>query len=335
MTAHSRIEQLAILLHLMGEDVARAAIGSLEGDVATVVRDTMSDFEVEPPSREAVSNVLDTFDRYIRIAMADLERQTQADLEEERDDTHAASDDAEEPFIVEFKPSRRFAKVPPTGDLKMDLNRLHPYQVAEALKEDTPKTIALVIKNLASEHGAKTLELLPAELQSRVFLELSSNNAVAPGITQSVLQAALEAARRIEERRVEVTAAERMLGVVRSVPRDVRTRLLNDLLETNEELAQEIKSQLYCFDDIERLGDRDIQSVLSQCDSDALIMALQNVNDALLERILGNMSKRAAQTIREEMEFKADSKQEDIDAARSQIVEVLIRMEENGEISFE
>ena len=111
--------------------------------------------------------------------------------------------------------------------------------------------------------------------------------------------------------------------------------MMTELADKDEELAAAVKKLLYRFEDLMRLEDRDLQKFLGQCSSDCLVVALQNVDEDLLERILGNMSKRAKEALTEEMEFKTNAKQDEIDAGRAEVVTLLSELVESGAVSID
>jgi flagellar motor switch protein FliG len=109
--------------------------------------------------------------------------------------------------------------------------------------------------------------------------------------------------------------------------------MMATLKEESAEMAEEIQEKLYRFEDILRLDDRAVQSVLAKIQSDQLVMALTRANVDLATRLLSNMSKRARQSIEEEIGFNERATAEEIEASRFEIAQILARMDEAGEIS--
>jgi flagellar motor switch protein FliG len=241
----------------------------------------------------------------------------------------------EEEFEVELEPIKKFHQPELSGEIEKDLNRLHPYRVSYAIQRENPATIALILSYLATEHAAKTLEFLPDDVRPMVFLCLAQPADVTSSVVDCVLASTLKAALLVEEREPEEDNVNEMIQLMRSVPKRVRVPMLQELLKTDEVLGNEVKSQLFQFSDIDRLSDKDIQQVLGQATSDALVLALQNTDKELVDRIFGNMSKRARESLAEEMEFKADATEEEILEGRTEVVKVMVALEDEGAISFE
>lgn len=333
MTAIERTEQLAVLLNVVGEEAAETILSSLEPTAAAEMKRVLAEFQSDPPTAGEVNDVLADFERYFSFALEQI--QAELDGESSAESPSPPEEVTEESFAVEFEQVRSFVKPDFTGDTKLDLNLLHPYQVAYAIRGENPSAIAVVVSNLAEAHAAKTVELLPADVRIDVFLQLARPSIVSPKVEQQILEAALEAAAKVEQMVPEEDRTEQMTSLVRSLPKNIRTPLLEKLMEHDEQMAITVKSGMYRFDDLSRLDDRDVQKVLAQCDSDSLVISLAGAEDELKEKVLSNMSKRARQTIEDEMEFKTNVKPEEAELAEKQIVELIVRLDEEGEISFE
>lgn len=323
-------EKLAVLLKLLGGDAVDAALEKVDPKVGTEVKKTLNGFRTSPPSLAEVEYVVDDFNRYFRLAMDNIEEETAAANE----DDSSLLQIAEENFEVELEPVKKFIQPKLTGDVLTDLNRMHPYQVAHAIRNDNPTTISLVVRNLATEHAAKTIEFLPETVRPAVFLQLAQPPKALDLVSSTILDAALQGASQVEERQpVEDTIAQ-MSTLIRSVPKSIRKPMLEELIKTNEELGNSVKSQLFRFDDVMTLSDRDMQQVLGKVSSDALVLALQGADPDLINRIFNNMSKRARESLQEEMSFKTNVKEEEVEVGRTEVVKVLVELDESGAISL-
>jgi flagellar motor switch protein FliG len=331
-------EKLAVLLSFLGEDAVDAAMKNVAGGTSGQVRAALDDFKRQPPTKEEVEFVIDDFTSYFRRAMKQVESaETAASKSTPTDDETKLGilEIPEEEFAVELEPVKKFHQPSLTGEVEADLNRLHPYRVAHAIRNENPATVALILSSLATEHAAKTLEFLPDDLRPLVFLRLAQPTEVTQLVIDCVLSSTLKAALLVEEREPEEDNVSEMIQLMRSVPKAVRVPMLAELIKTDEVLGNEVKSKLFQFSDIDRLSDKDIQQVLGQATSDSLVLALQNTDPELVDRILGNMSKRARESLVEEMEFKADATEDEITEGRTELVKVMVSLEDEGTISFE
>ena len=121
---------------------------------------------------------------------------------------------------------------------------------------------------------------------------------------------------------------------MRSLPKTVRIPMMEQLVTSDPDLAGQVKSQLYQFEDLNKLSERDMQKVLGQTNTESLVLALQGADEELVSRILGNLSKRARESLVEEMEFKTDASQDEIAIGRDAIAKVLAELDEAGTITM-
>nr|WP_143547916.1 FliG C-terminal domain-containing protein [Rhodopirellula sp. SM50] len=333
----TRPERLALLLHLMGDEATEMARQDLSGEALDELDQALKDFESYPPSQEEVDMVLGDFEDYFHMALQTVDKKdpTPEDEQQQDDDGPKILQIAEESFDVEIEPTKRFTPPKLTGDTVRDLNLMHPYQVAQALKNENPVATAIVLRKLANEHAAKTLEFLPEVVRPNVFLQLAQPLSVSPLIQERILAKALQLSLQVEERETEQETTSQMANLMRSLPRALRKPMLDELEKRDSDLAETVRNQLYRFEDIEKLGDRDLQKLLGQCQTDALVCALQQVDESLLTFILSNMSKRAKESLQEEMEFKTNATEEEIMEARGSIAKILAGLCEAGEVKID
>ena len=333
-----RTQQLAVLLNIMGEDNAQTALDGFDADVASQLSGILNEYKSDPPSMEEIELVLDDFERFFNFAYQQYQSsptQSESKVPSDSVDNSNDIDSEEEAYDAKFDTIITFSKPNLTGDVNHDLNLLHPYQVAKAIRNDNPNSIAVVINVLNNDHAGQTMENLPKDVRLEVFLRMAEPKTIAPEVQEQILKAALESALKVEQRVAEVDRTGQMVALARSLPKNIRAPLMDKLAEEFEELAEDVKKEMYQFEDIAKLEDRDIQKVLGQSDTDSLVLALVSANDSLKQRLLNNMSKRARQTIEEELEFRTNASEEEIDAGKREIVGVLMRMDEEGEISLE
>jgi len=334
---NERTQQLAVLLNLLGEESAEQAIANFDAGTSEELQRVLAEFKTDPPTPSEIEYVLDDFDRYFTFAFQQLQQE-----ETERQKSGVVSTDTAtdvetqiESYHAKFGSIITFSKPNLTGDTKHDLNLLHPYQVAYAIRNDNPNSIAVVINSLTDAHAAQTMENLPPDIRLEVFLRMADPMEMSIEVEQQILDATLQAAMKVESRVPEVDRTGQLVALTRSLPKTVRVPLLEKLLETNQELALAVKQEMYRFEDLMKLSDQDIQKVLGQCDTDSLVLALVHADPEVKEKLLNNMSKRARQTIEEELDFKSNVREEEAQSGVKAVVAVLMRLDEGGEISLE
>ena len=125
-----------------------------------------------------------------------------------------------------------------------------------------------------------------------------------------------------------------LADILNQADRPTERNVLDSLSTTDEELGEEVRRLLFVFEDIAKLDDRSIQMVLREADQKDLALALRGVSDEVRDRILGNMSERGAQMLREEMEFQPPQRKRVVEEAQGRIVAIVRRLEEAGELTI-
>ncbi len=325
MIAFTTNERLALLLSVLGEEAATTAFQAMHPTRATYLRKLLNEFKSDPPSAEEVDYVIGDFNQYFQFAM-----QTwgpEIDQANSQVAKKTSSKSTKSPLIY-------FPKLTPTNDPIADLNRLDPFQIAQAIADDHPKTVALVLRNIDTKQAAKILELLSTEVRNDAIVFMTRDSTVTAPIVNQVLKSTVQKAVSVEFRAEEVDQSQVLADLMRSLPKTIRVELMVQLEESDLELAQKVKSKLYSFEDLLRLDDRDIQKLLAEVETDSLIVSLQRCDQVLIDRLLKNLSKRARESIIEEMEFKIGVSDEELEASRSKLVAALARLDDSGQIKM-
>jgi flagellar motor switch protein FliG len=227
-----------------------------------------------------------------------------------------------------------FPVIDGTDDPSQDLNYLHPYQIAKIIGDDQPKTIALVLSQGQSDQAAEVMKFLDPELRTQTFMLMSQPITVPDPIVKKVLRSTFDKANSVRFSQPIVDRTAQLVAVLRSMPKDTRLEILNKLRDQFPDLANDIRSKMFEFEDLLRLDNRSVQAVLAKLASDRLVMALTKSADNILQKVLSNMSKRARETMEEEISFNSRATDKDIEAARTEIAQLLAQMDETGEISL-
>ena len=207
--------------------------------------------------------------------------------------------------------------------------------IVEVIKMEHPQIIAVVLSYLDSEQAAEVLSYLPENVRGDVLLRV----AVLDRLQPSALQ---ELNRVIEEQFLGNSAAKSSgLGGVK-VAADIlnlmepalESVIMDRVNEYNADLAVKIQDLMFVFDDLADLGDRDIQALLREVSSDTLVLAMKGSDEALKEKIFKNMSKRAGEMLRDDLEAKGPVRLSDVESAQKEILAVARRLSEAGTITL-
>lgn len=206
-------------------------------------------------------------------------------------------------------------------------------QLLNFLQNEHPQTIALVLAHLKPEQaGAIISELSPA-IQSDVSFRLATMDRTSPDIireVESVLERKLSTI--VSQDFTEVGGVQTLAQILSRSGRAVEKSVLEALDEKDPELAENVRKLMFTFDDIVNLDDRSIQVVLREVDSKDLGIALKGSSEEVKERILKNLSQRAAQMLKEELEYMGPVRLKQVEEAQSKIVAIIRKLEEAGTI---
>ena len=213
------------------------------------------------------------------------------------------------------------------------IRRIDPSQLLNFIQQEHPQTIALILAYLEAAKASVILASLPSEVQSDVSKRIATMDRTSPEILREV--------ERVLEKKLSSMSAEdyatsggieSIVEILNSVDRSTEKMIIESLEEEDPELAEEIKKRMFVFEDIVLLDDRAIQIVLREVETPELSKALKAVDAEVQDKIYRNMSKRAAQLLKEDMEFMGPVRLKDVEEAQQKIVAVIRKFEEQGEI---
>lgn len=210
--------------------------------------------------------------------------------------------------------------------------------LAAALEKEQPRIIAIVVHHLRQDHAAEVLRRLPPETRRETSLRLAQLQLPPAEVLHSILTAVLRKTVQIAENADLTLAdrqAERTATLLRQMDRSDRKEILASLEKLDPALAERVKEMLYRVEDLLRLQDRSVQKVLSEIDSRTLAMAVKTLSEEIREKIRRNLSRRAKETLDEEMEFLGSVSQSQVKQAQKQITDTLQRLDLAGELAYE
>ncbi len=200
--------------------------------------------------------------------------------------------------------------------------------------DEHPQTIALILSHVPPSQAADILSGLPAEQQLPVIRRVATMGQTSPEIIREVERGLENRMSSLMNQQFEnaggVSTVAEILNVV---DRATERTLLENLAHEDAALVDEIRRLMFVFEDIAKLGDREIQTLLKNVESAQWAMALKGASEELKDKILKNMSKRAADLLKEEMEYLGPVRLSNVEQMQQQIVDVIRRLEDMGEIT--
>ncbi|RMF34935.1 MAG: flagellar motor switch protein FliG [Chlorobiota bacterium] len=215
------------------------------------------------------------------------------------------------------------------------LKKADPQQLASFLSKEHPQTIALLLSHLPTNQSAEVLERFPDDLRTDVIIRIATLGKVSPSIVQQIEQVVDQIAEQtLSQNLATAGGAQIVASILNLSPPAIAKTIMEQIEQTNPQLAQDIKRMMFLFEDILLIDDRGIQRILREVDRRDLVLALRGADERLRAKIFKNMSERAAKVVKEELELMGPVKLKDVEAAQQRIVEIVKRLEEQEEITI-
>jgi len=208
-----------------------------------------------------------------------------------------------------------------------------PAQILNFIQNENSQTIALVLSYLQPEQASIILSSLPQDKQADVAKRIALMDSTSPEVISQV--------ERVLEQKLSSTVTqdyttaggiEAIVQILNGVDRGTERTILDSLEIQDPELAEEIKKRMFVFEDIVNIDNRSIQRIIRDIENTDLQLALKVASEEVREVIFRNMSKRMAETFREEMEYMGPVRLRDVEEAQTRIVATIRRLEEAGEV---
>jgi len=213
------------------------------------------------------------------------------------------------------------------------LKRADSQQLASFLQKEHPQTIALILSNLHPEQAARVLSEFPDELRNDVAYRTATIGKVSPALLTEVEEAVEDIARReITQSMSTPGGAKAVAALLNKSSNAVSRGMLDHIEQMDPTLSNEIKRLMFLFEDLVYVDDRGIQRILREVDKKELAMALKVVDDTLRDKIFKNMSERAQELLKEEIQYMGPVRLKEVEAAQARIVDIVKQLEESGEV---
>jgi flagellar motor switch protein FliG len=219
------------------------------------------------------------------------------------------------------------------GDMVDVLSDMDGKTVANFLSQEHPQTIAVILAKLKPKQTSEIVGFLPQELQAEVVMRIADVDQVSPEILNEiddVIRRELTAVGGVQ--RYKVGGVEKVVDMFNHFDRSREKQILDKLDVLKPPLAEVIRKHLFTFEDFVGLDDRGIQAIMREVSNDTLTLALKAATDELKEKIFRNISSRAAEVIREDLEVMGPVRLSDVEKAQSEIIKIVRKMEEEGKI---
>ena len=206
-----------------------------------------------------------------------------------------------------------------------------PKAIADVLGGEHPQIAATVMTQLYDEQAANVLALLPDDMRKDVILRIARMEELDPRAMEEldrVLESQLGNLQRTPPRKV--LGPDNLAAILNATDSELEQEMLEALTQADEDLSDDVKEKMFVFDNLIKLDDRGFQTLVRDIDQEKLLVALKGVDQELTERFFNNMSERAADILREDMEASGPVKLADVEAAQKDIVKTAMKLADEG-----
>ena len=315
------LEDAAILLISMGEEEAAEVFRHLTPKEAQKLGEKMA--RTKTIQRDRYERVLLRFEEQVHDAGL-LELDT--DEYVRRVMRRALGDDKANLLIDRIV---RVNDAPGIDNLKW----MDPAAVADLLRREHPQIVAVILVHLEPEQVSEVLRRFPEGHRNEVMIRLATLDGVQPAALKElsdVLSKVLAGGDRM--RKANMGGVKSAAEVLNLLGTAIEASVLDYIRETDSELAQKITDSMFTFDDLMRVDDRGIQALLKEVQSESLLVALKGATDDLREKIFRNMSSRAAETLREDLETRGPVRLSEVEAEQKEMLKIVRRLADEGQI---
>ncbi len=317
------LERSAILLMTLGEDAASEVFKHLSPKEVQKIGEMMTRLRTVP--KDKVGQVLDQFQAEAAAngsLVADTDEYVKAVLRKALGEEKAG-------LLI-----NRILQGSDTSGIE-SLKWMDSDSVAELVRNEHPQIIASILVHLERDHSGEILSKLSPRVRADVILRVATLDGIQPNALKElneVLSRVLAGADKLKKAALggPKVAAEMLNGLGASLETDV----LDSVRESDEELAQTIQDQMFTFEDVIKLDDRAMQSVLKEVANDGLVIALKGASAEIRDKFLKNMSQRAAEALREDLESRGPVRVADVEMQQKDILKTVRRLADAGEISI-
>ena len=215
------------------------------------------------------------------------------------------------------------------------LKWMDPRAIADLVRLEHPQIVTIVISLLDHDQSGEVLSYLPENMRSDIIMRVATLEAVQPAALQeldAILEKQLNGNTNVKSS--ALGGLDTAASILNFLGVSMEAKIIEHISDNDAELAQEIQDKMFVFADFAAVDDRGIQTLLREISTDSLLLALRGAEDALKEKIFENMSKRAAEMLKDDLEAAAPAKLSDVEASRKEIVAIARQLEEAGQISL-
>jgi flagellar motor switch protein FliG len=320
-TPESGAEDAAILLMTLGEENAASIFKYLSPKEVQKLGETIA--RMKAVTRERVDDVLERFG---------VLAGSQSMLVPDNDEYVTA---VLRKALGDEKANLLLDRILQGGDISgiQSLKWMDGATVAELLRHEHPQIAAAILVHLDSDHASMVLKCFPERQRNEVVMRIATLDGIQPSALKDlndVMTKMLAGGER--QRKANLGGPKAAAEIVNLLGSSVETAVLDYVRDADSELAQKIMDNMFTFDDVVKLDDKGIQALLKEIQSESLIIALKGATPELREKVFKNMSARAADTLREDLESRGPVRVSEVEAEQKELLKTVRRLADEGQI---
>ncbi len=207
--------------------------------------------------------------------------------------------------------------------------------ISELIRHEHPQIVSIILSYLDSDHAAAVLTEMPERPRADILLRIATLNTVQPAAMKELndtLEKQLKGGSSVQSS--AIGGIKTAANVLNYMEGGMQAGIMEKVTEIDEELGQEIQDLMFVFDNLIDVDDRGIQAILREVATDNLLLAMKAADEALKEKIFKNMSKRAAEMLRDDLEAQGPVRLSEVESAQKEILTVARRLAEEGQITL-
>lgn len=315
------LQDSAILLMSLGEEEAAEVFKHLTPKEVQRLGETIAKMKVIP--RERVETVLDRF-------ATDASDQSML-----VNDTDEYVKSVLRKALGDDKANLLIDRILQGGDVSgiESLKWMDPGSVAELLRNEHPQIIAAILVHLDYDQSSEVLKHFVERQRHEVMIRIATLDGIQPSALKDlndVLSKVLAGGDKL--RKASLGGVKTAAEIINMMGSSIEAPLLDYIRQSDPELAQKIMDNMFVFDDLLKIDDRGIQTMLKEVQTESLIIALKGATPELREKIFSNMSTRAAETLREDLESRGPVRLSEVEAEQKELLKIVRRLADEGQV---
>ena len=315
------LEDAAILLMSLGEEEAAEVFKHLEPKEVQHLGETIA--KLKTITRDRINNVLDRFTAEateVGTLVADTDEYIKSVLRK------ALGDDKANLLIDRIIQGSDVTGIE-------SLKWMDAVSVAELLRNEHPQIVAAILVHLDPDQSSSVLKAFSERHRNEVMVRIATLDGIQPSALKDlneVLSRVLSGGSQI--RKSSLGGVKPAAEIINLMGSSLETSVLDYIREADSDLAQKIQDNMFTFDDLAKLDDKGFQSLLKEVQTESLIISLKGASPEIREKVFKNMSTRAAETLREDLEARGPVKLSDVEAEQKEMLKIVRRLADEGQI---